>query len=149
VVISARCTDSAQQTKDVFSVTEDIFLNFYYEIKTEGLNFIHGINLYNEQGVNIFNSHDTTSEGKSLIRQVGHQYFAQCKIPKNLLNEGIFTVSFALFLPEPYMLFNFQNEILRFKTIDLIDGTSARGQYVGGFPGSVRPLLNWELKISK
>ena len=145
-IISARCVDSFSRVKDVFSVTEDVCLKFTYKVKFDNLKFTHGIRVFNEIGVNIFNSHDTTSEGKELERKSDKIYSVQCTIPKHLLNEGTFTVSFALFVQEPFIIYNNESDILRFKTIDLIEGVSTRGEYLGGFPGSVRPLLTWDLK---
>jgi lipopolysaccharide transport system ATP-binding protein len=132
--------------KDTFYATEDIYLNFSYRTKQGSIIFIHGLNIYNEQEINVFNSHDTTSGARGIIRKEDEIYQVQCIIPKNLLNEGIYSVSFALFSAEPYILYNHQIGILRFNIIDLIDGTSARGDYTGGFPGVIRPILEWSLK---
>jgi lipopolysaccharide transport system ATP-binding protein len=145
VVLSASCTDSENNVKDTFQVTEDIYLNFFYKTKQGNLKFIHGINIHDDQERNIFDSHDTTSTAKKITRKENEVFHTRCIIPKNLLGEGIFSVSFALFFAEPFILYSHQIGILRFKIIDIIDGTSARGEYVGNFPGIVRPLLKWSL----
>jgi len=144
-VLSARCSDINNLIKDTFSVTEEIHLNFAYKTKIEGLQFIHGLKVYNEQDINVFNSHDTKTK-RNFIRNVNETYFVKCIIPKNLLNEGTYSISFALFLPQPFILYEHKMEILKFKLVDLVDGTSARGDYVGSFPGIVRPILEWSIK---
>ena len=142
-VLSAFCSDNMSVTKDLFRITEDIYLNFTYRLKKSNLHFIGGINVHDEYDRNIFDSHDISSLGKSMNLNPGKIYSAQCIIPKNLLSEGVFTISFALFRTDPLSIYNHISEILRFKIIDLIDGTSARGSYTGDFPGIIRPLLNW------
>jgi lipopolysaccharide transport system ATP-binding protein len=142
-VLSAYCSDSENNIRDTFNVTEDIYLKFSYKTKQDNLKFIHGLNLYNEQDINIFNSHDTTSEARSVKRMNNETFYAQCIIPQNLLNEGTYSVSLALFSAEPFIIYNHLLGLLRFRIIDLIDGKSARGEYTGGFPGIVRPILKW------
>ena len=142
-VLSAYCSDSEGNIRDSFNATEDIYLKFSYLTKRDNLKFIHGLNLYNEQDINIFNSHDTTSEARFEKRNINDIFYAQCIIPKNFLNEGTYSVSLALFSAEPFIIYNHLLGLLRFRIIDLIDGTSARGEYTGGFPGIVRPILSW------
>lgn len=148
-LLSAYCVDSNNLIKNTFSVTEDIILKFAYYLKKDNIDFIHGLNLYNEQEVNVFNSHDLTSGIRKVRPGQNQQVEINCVIPKNLLNEGFYSISFALFSPEPFRIYNHQLDILRIRVIDLIDGTSTRGLYTGGFPGTVRPLLEWTItKIS-
>ncbi|MGA1977583.1 MAG: ABC transporter ATP-binding protein [Bacteroidales bacterium] len=144
-VISAICTDSENNIKNTFHATEDIYLKFAYRTNRGNLKFIHGLNIYNEQEINVFNSHDTTSDIRRLRITAKQTLHVQCIIPRNFLNEGIYSVAFALFSPEPFFVYNHQLEILRFRVIDLVDGKSARGEYVGSFPGVVRPILEWSI----
>ncbi|KKQ33953.1 MAG: ABC transporter family protein, partial [Candidatus Nomurabacteria bacterium GW2011_GWB1_37_5] len=118
-----------------------------YEVLEENHTFTHGINVYNKENINVFNSHDVTSE----IRKYPHKkgiYSSTVWIPENTLSEGIFTIGVALFKPSPFLIHVHQENVIIFEVIDEVRGDSARGNYHGGFPGIVRPLLKWETKKS-
>ncbi len=126
-----------------FLITESIAVKIKYKVLKEGYVFIHGANIYNDEDVNIFNSHDVTSKNRHDKRSVG-SYEATMFIPENLMSEGNFTISIALFLPSPFELHAYAEKVLTFSISDNLQGNSARGQYTQAFPGMVRPLLMWE-----
>jgi lipopolysaccharide transport system ATP-binding protein len=128
-----------------FSISEKIKITLIYKIKKDGLAFIYGANFYNIEDVNIFNSHDVTSNDRSLKKGVGN-YEAIMWIPENLLNEGILSISIAFFRHSPYELFLYLNKVITINIVDYMKGDSSRGNYLGDFPGFIRPLLNWETK---
>lgn len=128
-----------------FVITENIGFTIKYDVLKEDHSFIHGANLYNNEDVNIFNSHDVTSSIRSEKRVPG-LYEATMWIPGNLMSEGSFSVSIALFNPSPFEIFVYAEKIISFNVVDEMKGDSARGQYTHGFPGYVRPLLQWNAK---
>ncbi|MDZ4793653.1 MAG: ABC transporter ATP-binding protein [Bacteroidota bacterium] len=131
-----------------FDTTEKIGVTIEYEVLKDDVVFTHGINLYNQENINIFNSHDVTSEIR-LEKRVKGKYKAIAWIPGNLLPEGIFTISIALFLPNPLDILVHEHQVLSFETYTNFLKLSARGNYADDFPGVIRPLLQWEaLKIS-
>ena len=137
--------DTENSVKARFEVTEPIGITFEYEVLEDGLVFTHGINIYNDKGVNIFNSHDVNTEIRKQKRSKG-KYKATVWIPENLLTEGIFIVGIALFSPNPLYILIHEKEVLAFETIDSMVRISARGDYSGsGFGGVVRPLLTWDV----
>ena len=133
---------------DTFDITKKIGITVEYEVLEDGGYFTHGLNLFNENGINVFNSHDVVSVLRSSQRKKGI-YVATAWIPENLLAEGIFTAGIALFNPSHSSIHAHVHNALTFKVVDYIRGDSARGNYTGGFPGIVRPILNWETKIIK
>jgi len=126
-------------------ITEKIGVTIKYKVLKEGYTFIHGANLYNNEDINIFNSHDVTSTLRTTKRTTGF-YEATMWIPGNLMSEGTFSISIALFIPNPFETFVYEEKIISFTVIDEMKGNSARGQYTHGFPGYVRPLLQWDAK---
>jgi lipopolysaccharide transport system ATP-binding protein len=128
-----------------FIITEKILITVKYNVLKEGYNFIHGANIYNDEDVNIFNSHDVTSEIRLDKRSVGF-YEATMIIPENLMSEGNFTISIALFIPSPFEIYAYAEKVLTFSIYDNMKGNSARGHYTQAFPGMVRPLLKWDAK---
>lgn len=128
-----------------FDITKKIGVSMCYKVLNEGCSFIHGANVYNNEDINIFNSHDVTSDLRTQKRAIG-TYQATMWIPANLMSEGNFTISIALFVPNPFEIYVYDEKSLSFIVTDEMKGDSARGQYTQAFPGFVRPILNWEAK---
>ena len=128
-----------------FSITQRIGVTIKYKVLKEGHVFIHGANLYNNEDVNVFNSHDVTSNIRSEKKGIGF-HEATMWIPGNLMSEGTFSLSLALFVPTPFQIFAYAEKAIYFNIVDEMDGNSARGTYSHGFPGYVRPLLQWDAK---
>ncbi len=131
-------------TRSRFDTTEKVGISLDYEVLTDGTAFTHGINVYNQEQVNVFNSHDLTS-GKGDQRKKNGCYKATAWIPGNLLPEGIFSISVAIFSPNPLDILVHEQHKLSFEMFTDFSKLSARGNYADDFPGVVRPLLNWEL----
>ena len=128
-----------------FEITENIGITIKYSVLKEDHSFIHGANLYNNEDVNIFNSHDVTSAIRTEKRTPG-LYEATMWIPGNLMSEGNFSISVALFIASPLEIFVHAEKIISFNVVDEMKGDSARGNYTHRFPGYVRPLLQWKAK---
>lgn len=76
----------------------------------------------------------------------GGNYFAECNIPENFLNEGAYFVGLALTSYGPGITVHFyEQNALSFNVRDPIEGIKTRKGYSGSMPGVVRPLLNWKI----
>jgi lipopolysaccharide transport system ATP-binding protein len=137
--------DERGEQSDHFNATEPVYVTICYDVIEDGPVFTHGLNLYNDVGQNVFCSHDVVSPIRNESRNRG-TYVATVRIPGNLLAEGVFLASVALLRPEPCLVHVHEPDVISITITDRIDGKSARGNYVGGFPGVVRPLLEWETK---
>lgn len=126
-----------------FDTTEKVGISINYEVLKDDAVFTHGINVFNQENINIFNSHDVTSAIRSDKRKKGN-YTATAWIPGNLLPEGIFTISVALFLPNPLDILVHEHDALSFEMFTDFSKPSARGNYADNFPGVVRPLIQWD-----
>ncbi len=126
-----------------FDSTEKIGISMEYDVLKEDSHFIHGLNVFNQENVNVFNSHDVGTAIKSEKRAKG-KYRATAWIPGNLLPEGIFSISIAFFLPNPLDILIHEHEVLSFDIYTDFSKLSARGNYADDFPGIVRPLLQWD-----
>ncbi|MFA6391474.1 MAG: ABC transporter ATP-binding protein [Patescibacteria group bacterium] len=125
-----------------FDIRNKIGISMDYEVLEEGCIFTEGCNLFNAQGVNIFDSHDVTSDLRILPRHRGY-YSSTMWIPGNFLSEGMHTVGVAILKHDPFTVHIQETNAVAFNVIDDIEGGSARGNYGGSFPGAVRPLLQW------
>ena len=131
-----------------FDTTEDIGLSAEYEVLKGDISFTHGINVHNQENVNIFNSHDVAF-AQITNRKTKGVYQSTVWIPGNLLPEGIFSISYALFHPNPLDVLIHEHNIVSFEIFTDFNKSTARGNYADEFPGIVRPLLKWELESVK
>lgn len=143
-----RVHDEDFRVAEKFDITRPIGISMDYTVLKDGHILTHSFNLYNDQGVHVFSSHDVVSKLRTIPRKPG-QYTATMWIPANLMAEGMFTVSAAILTQNPFKVFFHELDAVAFNVYDTIDGTSARGEYVHGFPGSVRPLLQWDTVVKE
>ncbi|MCO5947658.1 ABC transporter ATP-binding protein [Mucilaginibacter flavidus] len=134
--------DESFKPEENFEITGKIGITIKYEVLKSGCVFTHGMNLFNSQGVNILNSHDVTSASRKQPRKIG-KYSSTMWIPGNFLSEGTVIAGVAIFNPEPFYLHFQEADAIAFNVFDNLNPESARGNYVGGFPGIVRPILQW------
>lgn len=127
-----------------FDTTEKIGITAEYEVREDQLKFSHGLNIYNQEQVNVFNAHDTRDMMSAVKKDKG-LYKVTVWIPGNLLPEGLFDTGFALFNPQPLDILVHDQRALTFEVYTDYNKPSARGLYAEHFPGIVRPLLDWEL----
>lgn len=139
-----------KETTDInslFDTTEPIGISAEYEVFKDGLQFTHGINVYNQKNINIFNSHDITTAGKEEKVKKG-KYKSTVWVLGNLLPEGIFSISYAIFNPNPLDIFIHEHNVVSFEVFTNFEKLTARGNYAEDFPGIVRPVLKWELETA-
>jgi len=75
-------------------------------------------------------------------------YRAECKIPRQFLNEGAYFVGVALtsyFESGSFKIEFFDRNALTFNVVDPMDERSNRYGYGGPIPGVVRPRLDWSI----
>ncbi len=137
--------DKQGASKESYDVTAEIYITMEYEVLQDGFVFTHSFNFFNEEGVNIFNTHDTVSPIRSERRQKGI-YRTTMVVPPNLLSEGGVSVGVAILSVDPFEVYFQELDAVNFTVVDYMRGDSARGVYTLGFPGMVRPLCHWETK---
>lgn len=135
--------DKDFNNKEEFDVTQPIGITMEYDVVSDGLQFTHSYNFHNEEGINVFNTHDTLSNFRKEIRMKGI-YKTTMWIEPNLLAEGIIMVGVAGIKIEPFAIVFHEQNAVSFTVRDYMKGNSARGEYMLGFPGAVRPLCKWE-----
>ncbi len=142
-LLEVRVHDKDFKTEETYDITRPVGISMDYEVLNDGDVFTHSFNFFNEQGINIFNVHDTVSEIRNKPRSKGI-YTTTMWIPGNMLAEGIVIVGVAIIKIEPFKIYFHEMDVVSFNVTDEIRGDSARGHYVLGFPGAVRPLLQWQ-----
>ena len=107
-------------------------------------------------GVSVPNFHFFSGDGRCVfvssaegVQPMGPGiYDADCKIPCNFLNEGLYFVGVALTTYPgngTYQVEFYDRNALTFNLIDPMDDRAMRYDYVGPTPGVVRPKLQWSI----
>ncbi len=143
------CIEHSDKTVSIdssFDITKDLVLTMDYIVLAEKMIFTHAIKVFDEEGINIFDSHDVTSALRNDRRETG-LYTASVILPGNLLRESRYTITVALFKRNPVTIYVYEEDALSFTIIDEMKGNSARGDYYLEFPGLIRPLLKWHNRL--
>ncbi len=144
---SASIVDENNKLKSKFNITDDIYINVEYWDLNLDYNNTAIIHLINEMGQTLFASNefvapnwlDFHSQTKSIIK-------SKCKIPGNLLAEGVFSILVAVGNYNPEIIHLIKKDLLSFEIYDHTSGEGVRGPYVGKWPGMMRPMLHWEIE---
>ena len=143
-VLEAKVLKSNGEISLNHTISDEIKIEFTYEILKENQLFTHGFNLFNNYDIHILSSHDKDS--LTLVNSLPKGIYKKTiTIPGNFLAEGSYSCSFAIMRYNPFNVELHELDIVGFNVIDEINNNSTvRGSYSGVFPGVVRPLLNWK-----
>ena len=78
---------------------------------------------------------------------VRHRGFvkSRCQIPGNFLSEGGVMIDVAVATVSPFTVHARESDAVAFHVIDPSDGDGVRGDWVGDYPGFLRPMLEWHV----
>ena len=133
--------DKTGHIKNDFDITKEVGITIEFNVLKSGYSFTQGISVLNEQGVNIFDSHNVNGNDEVVYNE--GKYASTVWINGNLMAEGIFSINAAIFSRKPFNIHAYSKDTVSFRVNDEIRGDSARGKYSGAFPGVVRPFLKW------
>ncbi len=141
--LAIRVLDSQGRVADRVLSSEDFSVEFEYELQEELTGLRVGMYLATSRGEQVFTSFDTDNPEtyeRLTERRKGH-YLSRCRIPRDLLNGGVFVlgVNASSFRIRSYFT---DEHALTFT----VDPTGAPGSQWAEFRrGPVRPALNWEI----
>jgi lipopolysaccharide transport system ATP-binding protein len=124
-------------------ITNDVKVEFTYEILKDNQLFTHGFNLFNYQGLHILSSHDKDSETLKYSLRKGI-YKKTVLIPSKILAEGTYSCSFAIMRYKPFSIVFQEEDVVGFNIVEIKSDNTMRGDYNGKIPGVIRVLLNWK-----
>jgi lipopolysaccharide transport system ATP-binding protein len=138
-----RVCDRAGETTAALDIRRPVRVEVTYDVLEDGHVLVPVVELYNEEGTEVFTTHDTGEEWRRRERMRG-RYVSAVNVPGNLLAEGslIAHVSIMSHFPST-ILHAHETNAVAFQVVDGEGEGSARGDYVGPMPGVVRPLLEW------
>jgi homopolymeric O-antigen transport system ATP-binding protein len=146
-LVRAWITNRDHDIVSQFSLFEDVYLHVLYSV-TEDLSdavipFFHVLDAKGEYVFLTF-PHDWPAEQG---RRAG-RYEAMCHIPAHFLNDGSYSVTVQVnTVNDGHTLEFFEHQALRFVIVDDVNKNPhrAHAKYSYEHPGSVRPLLEWQL----
>ncbi|PYT00219.1 MAG: ABC transporter ATP-binding protein [Acidobacteria bacterium] len=138
-----RVCDERGETVAASDVRRPVLVEVTYDVLEAGQVLLPVVELYNEEGTEVFTTHDTSAQWRRRERAAG-RYTSAVRVPGNLLAEGslIAHVSIMSHFPSTILHARVKNAVA-FQVVDEVAGASARGDYLGPMPGVVRPLLEW------
>ncbi len=145
-LIHVSVQDENAKVKDSFNISEAIYISIIYKVERSGYVLSAGINFFNERDINIFDLHDVSQEWRKKEKEIGY-YCSIVKIPENFLSDGLVLIWVAILTPNPFYVHVHEKDVIVINVVDDLGSNSARGDYVGHFPGVVRPLLQWHTKL--
>jgi len=128
---------------ETFDIRQPVGIDVVFDVLESGKELTPNLHVFDQQGVNVFISHDVDPNWRGR-RRPGGRYISTAWVPGNLLSEGHFVVGAAITTMAPQNIRVYERDAVTFQVIDSTDGDSARGDYAGHLPGVVRPLLKWE-----
>ena len=131
--------------KSDFKSIEPIGIKVKYRVLRPNFILWHGLNLYNVEGLNIFDSHSINLDSYTIPHKTG-EFEIIAWIPENLLNEGSYYLNYAIFNHNDRIVHLHEKSVVYFNIYDnyFDDKITTRGASKGSFPGLIRPLLKWE-----
>lgn len=139
------CNKEGETTLTV-DIRRPVKIEITYDVLEAGHVLLPTVEFYNEEGTEVFSSHDTSSDWRRRERQVG-RFTSVVEIPGNLLAEGSLLAHVSIMSHFPKTVLHArETNAVAFQVIDSLEGDTARGDYVGPLPGVVRPLLEWETR---
>ncbi|HUS09729.1 MAG TPA: polysaccharide ABC transporter ATP-binding protein [Pyrinomonadaceae bacterium] len=138
-----RVRNESGETISVVDIRRPFGIDVTYEVRQEGHALVPVIEFYNEEGAELFSSHDANSEWRRNPRPRA-TYTSTVWIPGNLLAEGSLIAHASVMSHFPSTIVHaYERNAVAFQVVDSPAGDSARGDYIGPMPGLLRPLLNW------
>jgi len=130
-------------TTAVVDIRQPFGIEITYDVLADGHALMPVIEFNNEEGTELFSTHDTSSDWRRQPRPSG-TYTSTVQIPGNLLAEGSLVGHVSIMSHFPATVLHAQERnAVAFQVVDSPAGDSARGDYVGPMPGVIRPLLKW------
>ena len=146
---SARVVTRDGRTTDGIDIREPVGIEVTYEVLEAGHVLIPNYHFVNQDGLHLFSVQDVASEWRRRPRPAG-QYTSTAWIPGNFLAGGPISVDVAVSSHVPLVRVHaLVQQTVAFEVVDHFDGDSARGDYMGEYPGVIRPIVDWNTRYSK
>jgi lipopolysaccharide transport system ATP-binding protein len=146
-LVKVRARTEAGDTTESISIQSPIGIELTYDVLQPGYLLTPKVDLINEEGSHVFASHDVGERWRRQSRPTG-RYVSTVWIPGNLLSGGNLRITASVMSHYPATVTHVHAPgVAAFQVLDVNGDHSARGDYRGHIPGTVRPLLNWDTEL--
>ncbi len=130
------------------NIGQEFSIEIDYDVTVDDMVLYPAIQLINEWGTEIVWSTDTGTPLHGKPRPAG-TYHCVVRFPANLLSEGILTTSVTIASLRPRKFHVTEPDAVHFQAMEVIDGTTARGEYTGHVGSILRPRLDWTVSLER
>jgi lipopolysaccharide transport system ATP-binding protein len=142
-LLNARVRTREGQTAHTIDIRHPVGIEVAYEVLESGHVLIPNYHFVNKDGLHLFSVQDVESEWRRRPRPAG-RYVSTAWIPGNFLAAGPLTVDIAVSSHVPLVRVHaLVQGAVEFDVSDRFDGDGVRGDYMGDYPGVVRPMVDW------
>ena len=146
-LLAVRVRADDGQIKDAIDIRRPFTVEMDYDVFKGGAILLPVFAFNNDEGLRVFTTIGQDPGWRRRPRPEG-RYTSRVHIPGNFLAEGMLFINCTLLAMSPENVQFNEQSVVAFQVIDRMDGDSARGDYAKGFPGIVRPLLEWTTQFS-
>jgi lipopolysaccharide transport system ATP-binding protein len=140
---SVRVRTREGQTTSSIDIRRPVGIEVEYDVLDAGHVLIPNYHFVNQDGLHVFSVQDAESEWRRRPRSVG-RYVSTAWVPGNFMAAGNFSVDIAVSSHVPLVRVHaLVQGPVAFEVVDSFEGDSARGDYMGEYPGVVRPIVDW------
>ena len=125
-----RVIDETGKEKNDLAINEKIGLEMQYQVLQPGHTLWVGYNIYNQDGVNVFDSHSVNTPYYTEPHPEG-VYTATAWIPANFLNTGTYFMGCAVFNHLKQVIHFHEKDAAVFTVYDILNASAARGNSPG------------------
>jgi len=144
-LVSVRIRDEAGNPTSTSEIQSPIGIDLTFDTLEAGHVLVPSARIMNEAGQCVFLSMNHEPDWNRKPRPAG-RYCCTLWIPGNFMAEGVFNVSPAVATLAPERVHFYVPDAVSFQVVDKMLPGGVRGDYVGNYPGLVRPKLSWETK---
>lgn len=139
---SIRVVNRDGRTVASVDIKEPVGIEMAFDVIKPGYKLLPHYYFYNEEGGVVFASLDQDAEWSERPYPMG-RFVATAWIPGNFLTAGMLLVTATIITRSPDSLQFDEAQIVAFSVRDNMGPETARGEWSGKMPGTVRPLLKW------
>jgi lipopolysaccharide transport system ATP-binding protein len=144
-LVAARVIDANGQNARSVKIDTPCRIEIEFDVFKPDLRIEPALHFKNERNEMLFVVAYTDPAHPMAINAVGRHKLTM-DIPPNLLNEGLHYVDISMVTADPLVRHQRVEKAISFSVYEVIGDTTkvARGRYARGFPGGLRPRMNWK-----
>jgi lipopolysaccharide transport system ATP-binding protein len=144
---SARIRTRDGATLGAHDVRFPIGIEVVYDVLDEGHLLIPNYHVIRDDGTYLFGMQDVATEWRRRPRPVG-RFMSTAWLPGNFMAPGTYSVDVAVSSHVPLARVHaLVAGAVSFQIADHFGGDSARGDYMGDYPGVIRPMVDWTTDV--